>query len=74
MNRNTRSKVLWALWMSGGGIAIAAATYGLTGSVGWAILALLASGVVLNAIAQMVIQPITAASADRSKRSTHPST
>jgi hypothetical protein len=73
VTRSTWSKVLWALWMGGGGIAIAAAVYSLTGSVGWAIIALFASGVVLNAIAQMVIQPIKAASADRSKRSTHPS-
>jgi hypothetical protein len=74
MNRNRRSKVLWALWMSGGGLAIAAAAYGLTGSAGWAILALFASGVVLNAIAQIVIQPIKAATAGRSKRRTHLST
>jgi hypothetical protein len=60
--RSTRFKVLWTVWMSGGGIATAAIVYMLTASLGWAIAGLLASGVVLNAIAQIVIQPIKAVS------------
>jgi hypothetical protein len=64
-----RPKVLWTVWMSGGGIASAAIAYLLTDSVGWAVVTLLASGVVLNAIAQAITQPIKAATGTR--RSTH---
>lgn len=60
MKRSTRFKVLWAAWMGAGGIATFLIVYFLTGSIGWALLGLLGSGIVLNAIAQMVIQPVRA--------------
>lgn len=69
--RSTRSKVLWTVWMSGGGIATAVIVYALTDSLGWAVVGLLASGVVLNAIGQMVTQPIEAVSARRRDPSQH---
>jgi hypothetical protein len=65
VKRSTRFKVLWAVWMSGGGIATAVVVYMVTGSLGWATIGLLASGVVLNAIGQMVTQPIKAATGER---------
>jgi hypothetical protein len=65
MERSTRFKVLWTVWMSGGGIATAAVIPVITGSLGWAFVGLLASGIVLNATAQMVIQPVKAARGDR---------
>jgi hypothetical protein len=65
MKRSTRFKVLWTMWMSGGGIATAAIILVVTGSLGWAFVGLLASGIVLNAIAQMVIQPVKAARGHR---------
>jgi uncharacterized protein (DUF697 family) len=68
VRRDTRSKVLWAVWMTGGGIVAAAIVYALTNSVGWAVVGLLASGVVLNAIAQMVTQPVRAVTASRHRR------
>jgi hypothetical protein len=68
MQQGTRFKVLWAAWMSGGGIATAVIVYVVTGSLGWALLGLLASGIFLNAIAQMVIQPVKAAIATRHRR------
>jgi hypothetical protein len=55
MKRSTRFKVLWTLWMSGGGIATAAVILVVTGSLGWALVGLAASGIVLNTIAQVVI-------------------
>ncbi|HVC03397.1 MAG TPA: hypothetical protein VND88_01860 [Candidatus Acidoferrales bacterium] len=58
--RRTRFKVLWAVWMGAGGAATFLIVYLLTGSIGWALLGLLGSGIVLNAIAQMVIQPVRA--------------
>jgi hypothetical protein len=58
MQQGTRFKVLWAVWMSGGGIATAVIVYVVTGSLGWALLGLLASGILLNVIAQMVTQPV----------------
>jgi hypothetical protein len=61
VKRDVRSKVLWTLWMTGGGIAASVIVYGFTGSVGWAIVGLLASGVVLNAVAQLITQPAKAA-------------
>jgi hypothetical protein len=60
MRHSTRFKVLWTIWMSGGGLTTGIVVYILTGSLGWAIVGLLASGVVLNAIAQMLTQPISA--------------
>ena len=65
MTPTTRSKVMWAVWMTGGGLAIAALFYVLTGSLGWALVALLGSGVVLNTIAQMVTQPFKAVTGHR---------
>ena len=60
MKRNTRFKVLWTVWMAGGGLATAAVVYTITASVGWAVVGLLASGIVLNAIAQVIVQPMKA--------------
>jgi len=57
MRGNTRSRVLWACWMTGGGFALSLVVWVLTGTVVWALVALLASGPVLNAIGQMVVQP-----------------
>jgi hypothetical protein len=59
-SQRTRFKVLWTLWMAGGGIAATVLAYRATGNWGWAILALLASGVVLNFIGQLVVQPLMA--------------
>lgn len=61
MGPQTRSKVRWAVWMTGGGIAASLVVWWLTDSVVWAIVALLASGPVLNTIGQMVAQPARAA-------------
>jgi hypothetical protein len=69
MKRSTRFKVLWTTWMSGGGIATGAIILIVTGSAGWALVGLLASGIVLNAIAQMVIQPAKAVRGDRRRPS-----
>ena len=46
--------------MAGGGLAISTVVWYLTGSVGWAVVALLASGPVLNAVGQMIVQPARA--------------
>jgi hypothetical protein len=46
--------------MTGGGVAISLVVWLLTGSAIWALVALLASGPLLNAIAQLVIQPARA--------------
>jgi hypothetical protein len=64
VEHDTRFKVLWTIWMAGGGLAIAAIVYAITDSLGWTIVALLASGVVLNTIGQLVTQPIRAARAN----------
>jgi hypothetical protein len=53
--------------MTGGGVAISIVVWALTGSVGWALIALLASGPVLNAVAQIVVQPTRAVKAARRK-------
>ena len=55
--------------MGGGGLATAAIVLATTGSIGWAVLGLLASGVVLNAIAQIVTQPFKAATRNRESAS-----
>jgi hypothetical protein len=60
MRGTTRSKVLWAVWMSGGGLATAVIVYVVTASIGWAIVGLFASGVVLNAVGQAITQPFKA--------------
>jgi hypothetical protein len=61
MRPKTRSRVLWAVWMTGGGIAASLVVWALTESVVWALVALLASGPVLNALGQMVVQPARSA-------------
>ena len=66
MKHTTRYKVLWTMWMTGGGIALAALTYVRTDSVAWTIAALLASSIVLNAIGQAVTQPMHAVRHPRS--------
>ena len=65
MKRSTRFKVLWTVWMAGGGLATAAVVYAISGSFGWAVVGLLASGVVLNAVGQVVTQPIMAVTGTR---------
>jgi hypothetical protein len=65
MKRSTRFKVLWTVWMAGGGLVTSAVVYAITGSVGWAVVGLLASGVFLNAIGQVVVQPMNARSRTR---------
>ena len=67
MERSTRFKIMWTVWMAGGGIAIAVIVYIVTSSIGWALVGLLASGVVLNTIAQMIIQPAKAVTRSRRK-------
>jgi hypothetical protein len=53
--------------MTGGAVALSVLAWVLTESLGWAIAALLAAGPVLNAVAQMVVQPARAV-----RRSTRP--
>lgn len=60
MKRSRRFKILWTIWMTGGGIAVGVIVYLVTASVGWTILGLLLSSVVLNAIGQSVTQPVKA--------------
>jgi len=72
MQRSTRFKVLWTVWMAGGGLVTWAVVYAFTGSVGWAVVALLASGVVLNAVGQAVIQPMNAKSRTRDSQPRSP--
>jgi hypothetical protein len=67
VRRSTRFKVLWTIWMAGGGLAAAAIVYKLTSSWWWTLGALLASGVVLNAIGQVITQPGRAVSASRQR-------
>jgi hypothetical protein len=72
MKRSTRFKVLWTVWMAGGGLVTWAAVYAITGSVGWAVVGLLASGVVLNAVGQAVVQPMIARSRTRDRQPRSP--
>jgi len=60
MERTTRFKVLWTVWMAGGGVVSALVAYLVTNSVAWAILTLLLSGIVLNTVAQAVTRPVGA--------------
>ena len=71
MDRSTRFKVLWTVWMTGGGIATGAVVYAITGSVGWTVVGVLASGVVLNAIGQVFVQPVKAARGVRRDADSH---
>jgi hypothetical protein len=68
MKRSTRFKILWTIWMAGGGIATFAVVYAITGSFGWAVVGLLASGVVLNTIGQTVVQPMNAVTRARHRQ------
>ena len=67
MKRSTRFKVLWTVWMAGGGVVTAAVVYAITASIGWALVGLLVSGVVLNAVGQAVVQPAKAVRGSRAK-------
>ena len=67
MKRSARFKVLWTVWMVGGGLVTAAVVYANTASLGWALVGLLVSGVVLNAVGQAVIQPMKAVRGGRAK-------
>ena len=67
MKRSARFKVLWTIWMAGGGLATAAVVYAITASLGWAVVGLLVSGIVLNAVGQVVVQPMKAARATRER-------
>jgi hypothetical protein len=60
MKRSSQFKVLWTIWMSVGGVAIAAIVYDITRSPGWAVVALIVSGTVLNAIGQAISQRLRA--------------
>jgi hypothetical protein len=60
MERSTRFKLLWTLWMTGGGIATGVVVYAITHSIGWTIVGVLACGVVSNAIGQALVQPVKA--------------
>jgi hypothetical protein len=73
MKKDTRSKVLWTVWMAGGGLLTAAIVYLLTGDAFWTAMAVLCSGVVLNAIGQMVTRPISAVKGTRERGRPAPS-
>ena len=60
MKRSGWVKVRWTVWMAGGGLVTAAVVYAITASLGWAVVGLLVSGVVLNVIAQALVQPTKA--------------
>jgi hypothetical protein len=60
MRHDTRSKIVWASWMTGGAVALSLLAWVVTESLGWTFVTLLAAGPVLNAIAQMVVQPARA--------------
>ena len=48
--RTLGRKVRWSLWMTLIGLVTAVAVYGLTASVGWALVGLVASGMIVNAV------------------------
>lgn len=60
MRESVRSRILWTIWMAGGGLVTAAVVYAMTGSLGWAVIGLVVSGIALNAIGQAVAQPMKA--------------
>lgn len=60
MHRGVLFKILWTIWMAGGGLTAAVIAYSLTSSWWWALGALLGSGVVLNAVGQAVTRPVRA--------------
>ena len=47
-------RMRWSLWMTASGVATAVVVYLLTSSIGWAVVGLLGSSFVLNAIAEAV--------------------
>lgn len=65
MSRQKRFKVLWTVWMAGGGVTAGVVALLVTGSWVWTVVAVLASGVLLNAIGQMIVQPVRAARGQR---------
>jgi fatty acid desaturase len=60
MKRSSQFKVLWTVWMSVGGVAIAAIVYAITKSLGWAAVGLVVSGTVLNMIGHAISRPLRA--------------
>jgi ABC-type Fe3+-siderophore transport system permease subunit len=68
MKRSGRSRLLWTVWMCLGGVAVAATVYGITSSLGWAVIALVLSGPVLNAIGRAITQPTRAVRGGRHHR------
>ena len=60
MDHSKRFKILWTVWMTCGGVLVAATVYAATASAGWALVGLLGSSVLLNMIGQAVTQPIGA--------------
>jgi hypothetical protein len=48
--------------MTGGAIVLAVLAWVLTDSVAWALVALVVAGPVLNAVGQMIVQPVQAVS------------
>lgn len=73
MKKDTRFKVLWTIWMAGGGFATGLIVYALTGSLFWTLIAVLCSGVVLNAIGQIFTQPMQAMKRTRERGRPAPS-
>lgn len=57
MERSTRFKLVWAIWMTVGGVLVATLVLMTTDSWRWALVALLATGMVLNAIGSSARQP-----------------
>jgi hypothetical protein len=55
MRRSARCKVLWTVWMAGGGLATTVVVYAITANLAWAVVGLLVSGVVLNAVGQAAL-------------------
>ena len=51
MNHAPGPKMWWAIWMTLGGFAVGAVVLVLTSSLWWALVGMLAAGVVFNAIA-----------------------
>ncbi len=72
MPRPTQFKILWTIWMVGGGLAAAVIAYAVTGDWRWTVGALLASGVILNTIGQIVTQPVKSVAASRRPRTKRP--
>ena len=61
MQRRTRSRLLWTVWMAGGGVTAGVVAWLVTASWLWTVIVVLASGPVLNTIGQMLMQPVRAA-------------